>query len=421
MDTRRTSRSRGRGRGRAREPVQVVETHDTYSIVVNAGLTHSPHPVELVRFLVAQPDHGRVADSFVRIILRGDHGVAREAARTLLGSGQPLEESVGVLSNSEQAQFAGTLYEVLEDDQTLVTGLLRHEPSDRRSLVSWFTGYVSAGELPDASLWVEGFGGEAAVVELMSSDDEQIVLASLAALVAHAGGNEATAPELAEKLRSEPEKQGGAAFWAGARQEIYLQRLQAAAGAYRLMVKVYGTAAPVKVTPARGSRSSRSRRGSGRPAGRQPGVPGAPPGGPGFGGPPGGPGFGGPGGPGFGRPGGAGFDRGPTRVTQDQSMPTGVPDLLIDLGVVTLEADGQSVSLANNAIALSLPQEQLALRIQNPGELKNFPDDKMAQLPLEMVNEPIDLTSWPNGSWQGLVEMPDTRTAVISLEPERED
>ena len=44
-----------------------------------------------------------------------------------------------------------------------------------------------------------------------------------------------------------------------------------------------------------------------------------------------GPGFGGPGGPGFGRPGGAGFDRGPTRVTQDQSMPTGVPDLLIDL------------------------------------------------------------------------------------------
>ena len=102
-------------------------------------------------------------------------------------------------------------------------------------------------------------------------------------------------------------------------------------------------------------------------------------------------------------------------------MPTGVPDLLIDLGVVTLEADGQSVSLANNALALSLPQEQLALRIQNPGELKNFPDDKMAQLPLEMVNEPIDLTSWPNGSWQGLVEMPDTRTAVISLEPERED
>jgi len=94
---------------------------------------------------------------------------------------------------------------------------------------------------------------------------------------------------------------------------------------------------------------------------------------------------------------------------------------VIDLGVVHLRADGQSVNLENNSLQLAVSEEWFALRIEKLDELKNFPGDDLAQLPLERITYPIDLPLLPDGSWQGQVLLPDQRTAVIVLDPMQEE
>ena len=98
-------------------------------------------------------------------------------------------------------------------------------------------------------------------------------------------------------------------------------------------------------------------------------------------------------------------------------LPTGPPDLVIDLGVVTLEMVDQKIKFANDAVAVSVSPEKLALRIDKPGELKNLPSEELAQLPFEMLEGPIDLVHRTNKSWLAKVILADTRTVVLVLEP----
>jgi hypothetical protein len=95
------------------------------------------------------------------------------------------------------------------------------------------------------------------------------------------------------------------------------------------------------------------------------------------------------------------------------------PDRETLLGVVQLVADGASVSIGSN-VAVSVPSEQLALRIDKPAELKNFPNEELAKLPLEEVQTPVDLRPQADGTWRGEVSLSAGRRLEVVMQPARD-
>ena len=88
----------------------------------------------------------------------------------------------------------------------------------------------------------------------------------------------------------------------------------------------------------------------------------------------------------------------------------------IDLGVVQLQGDGQNIRMANDTVKLSIPNTQLAIRIDKPSDLKLFNNEKVGRMQLEGV-QPVDLLPQPDGSWRGGFEFPDGRKAELQLLP----
>jgi hypothetical protein len=88
----------------------------------------------------------------------------------------------------------------------------------------------------------------------------------------------------------------------------------------------------------------------------------------------------------------------------------------IDLGVIELKGDGQSIRMANDTVKLSIPNEQLAIRIDKPSDLKLFNNDRVGKLRLENAN-PVDLLPQPDGSWRGQMQLPDGGRYEVVLQP----
>jgi hypothetical protein len=105
-------------------------------------------------------------------------------------------------------------------------------------------------------------------------------------------------------------------------------------------------------------------------------------------------------------------------ATKAGTPPTpGVGVQELDLGQIQLQADGQTVKLANQSLTVSIPETHMAIRLEKPGELKNFPNDQLAALALEKVTQPVDLLPQTDGSWRGQFALADSRTADLWLQP----
>ena len=74
----------------------------------------------------------------------------------------------------------------------------------------------------------------------------------------------------------------------------------------------------------------------------------------------------------------------------------------IDLGIVNLQIDGETVSLGNDNLPVSFHKTKPAICIVKPNDLKNFENDQLAGLALENVKYAIELTLQPDGSWKGV-------------------
>jgi hypothetical protein len=214
----------------------------------------------------------------------------------------------------------------------------------------------------------------------------------MAALVAEAGGDDRQVPPLTQKLSqsSDTTLPSLKKQWATARQEIYTLRLSRADGPYTLMIRV-------------------ANEGSG-------GMPGAPPGMP-AGLPPMPPGMA----PPIMPP--PGTIRNQPNAAANEKIRSGIADATeIELGLVQLQADGQSVKLANQALTLSVPSDKMAIRVDKPAELKNFNDPRLAKLAVGEVTTPVDLLPQQDGSWRGTFTLPpDGKAAEIVLMPASEE
>jgi hypothetical protein len=88
------------------------------------------------------------------------------------------------------------------------------------------------------------------------------------------------------------------------------------------------------------------------------------------------------------------------------------------LGIVELVGDGDTIRFANGVPALTVPNEYLAIRIEEPVQLKNLDmPDELKALPIEQAQGPLDLKPDGNGGWRGGLDLPEAGRFELLMEP----
>ncbi|MEO1237797.1 MAG: hypothetical protein AAFX76_13505, partial [Planctomycetota bacterium] len=327
---------------------------DPLTMIVDAGLGRPETPGSLVPFLLRQPDTDRADAALVQVVLRGDVAASRRAARGLRGSERRIDDDLTALSADDRQRFADRVYDRLAGSPEPVTGLMRQ---DRGSVVGWFASQVVSGELPPAAAWAETAGGEPRLLPLVMHSDEGLAFGAIAALTALAGGDRELQLEIIDRLkddRTTATTTGLADAWADVKRDIYTARLADAAGEYRLVAVVRGIDPTALLVP-------------------------------------------------------------PPPIEGDAAST--LREERTVLGVTSLDADGRSISLRSGAPTLSVPDDRLAIRITQPGELKQFGIAELEELPLEDVNDPLDLLPQDGGVWRGSVVLATGQTFELLMEP----
>lgn len=94
-----------------------------------------------------------------------------------------------------------------------------------------------------------------------------------------------------------------------------------------------------------------------------------------------------------------------------------VPPGDVSLGIVQLQADASGVKLGPQSITLSVPDSKLAIRVEKPGELRNFNNDQINKFSIDKVVAAIDLLPQASGSWEGNFKLPNGQSADLILQP----
>ncbi|MCX5662921.1 MAG: hypothetical protein NTW19_24825 [Planctomycetota bacterium] len=94
-----------------------------------------------------------------------------------------------------------------------------------------------------------------------------------------------------------------------------------------------------------------------------------------------------------------------------------VPAGDLSLGIVELKADSSGIRLGPQSLTLSVPDAKLAIRVEKPGELRNFNNDQINKLSIDKVVNAIDLLPQANGSWEGAFKLPNGQSADMILQP----
>ncbi len=106
----------------------------------------------------------------------------------------------------------------------------------------------------------------------------------------------------------------------------------------------------------------------------------------------------------------------PAAPPPDANAPLGEPVETVELGAVTLVPEGDGLVMASKTLALSTPPDQFVIRVEKLAELKNFPGERVQQLPLEQVEQTLDLTGDGPRHWQGVFLLPSGAKAQLALE-----
>jgi len=321
---------------------------DAYSMLVSTALDQRSTPVSAVPFLLNQPDEQRAIRELVRLVNAATFEASKAASAALMGSSlEPLNRALVNLSLGDRQGFANRMYRNAFGVEPMVTGLLRHRLDNNRT-IRWFAQQLSEGVLPAPRQWGEAYEqDEAALLELATSQDDELAMGAVATLVAMAGGREADVSPALQALRDIPD--GGMEAmrdqWRSIRKGIYADRLAQAEGSYQLVLQV---------TPGSGGM----------------------------------------------------FDSGPA------------PQEPIVIAIVQFEADGNRIGFANGSVELGIPDGFLAIRVKDPAQLKNFPNEQLLDIPLEDATNNVDLLPERGGVWAGSFDMPGGARGQLSLVPE---
>ncbi len=376
---------RGRFASRGSSTGSADDTDEIYRRLMEAAMSQRQTPKSLAHFLADQPHVPRATEALCKLVITGDSAASASAARKLIGSDRPLDQILPRLGLDERSTLAARLYEAVDGEHPPVVGLLR-QTDERAAVLGWFANQVVSGTLPPPAAWAEPFNDEQQLLQLAGAPDAELAAGAVAALVYAAGGDARTAREMIARFANAGDRtvDGLRSIWSPAKQQIFARRLASAAGRYRLVLE------PVETDAA-----------SSRDAGPAYGA--DPYGGDPYSGDPYSQGYGGP----------PPSDAGPSADSTSIEMPDGP----VQLGVVELLADGQSVQFRGDVLTVAIPDERLALRLPSPGELKGFDHEDLASLSLERVSDPVDLLPLPDGSWQGTMTLGRGQTLRVRLEP----
>lgn len=347
--------------------------------------------------------------ALAQLVGQADQATAQRAVRWLVGTNRPLEQALQQLSPEDCYRFVHRVYELAGAPWPMVSGLLL-DRTRIGNLGPWVAREIAGGRLPAPGAWMQTAGGREAMFQLIGAPEVELSQAAAAVLVAEVGGKPEQAIEWSAKMREQTNRSPEfiQQQFSALRRQIFAERLKETAGKWRLAVRLYSANAGVAVTPPPDVPS-------GGVAGEEFGPgPYGPAGGYGPGPGPGGYGPMGPYGPG---PGPGMYGPGPGAAGAGAwGTATARPMWEESLGLIDLEADGQSVRFANQPVNLSVPDAYLAIRIGKVVELKNLPSRRLADLPLEQVSMPMDLRPQSDGSWMGRVALPDGRVLEMTMQ-----
>jgi hypothetical protein len=327
--------------------------------IVRSGVAAEPTPEGLVPFLLAQQRTQRTEGlgvALLEVVLRGDDTAATAAAQAMTqGDVQTLSRAWNEKSAAQRGRLASRLYELAQREAPLPAQLLRSEQQPG-AMNQWFVERVVQGELPEAIDFVERVGDDRQMLQLAQSPDPEVAAAAAATLAASAGGDRREQSRLADEFaRFRTQPEQLEQAWTDARQRIHLQRLADAAGSYALEAAV-----------------ARRFDSSGRmlPPGQQPDV-------------------------------------------DDPALP------FTPLGFVEMSVRDGQVQLGLPSVTVSVPEDRLALRIDDPASLKQLDaqGQVLGDLPLEGA-EPLELLPREDGSWRGDIGATDGRRLVVRLVPQ---
>lgn len=354
------------------------DAQDRLTLILNAALQETVTPAGLVMFLVNQQDAQPATAALVRIVVEGRGPAITQASRALVRSGRPLAQPIQALSSDQRGMFAVRLYEAVTGSAPMVAGLMR-VPDAQSPIVNWFTQQVATLGLPEPAQWAQAARGEDELLSLAAGGDPELADAAVAALVASVGGDELAARDLARRMSNATDRSptGMRQQWSAAKQELYAAKLKHAAGNYRLIVNLRGQASA--------------------------NLPGGYPGGYGE----------------YGEFDEGGYGEYPATPAPSLDATANLPLIAsINVALIELKADGQSLSLASGTLTLAPSDARLAIAIQQPNELKDFGNEELNKLPLESIQGPIELLPQKGNVWRGAATLSDSRTLEVVFDPE---
>jgi hypothetical protein len=367
-------------RNARREATNQEAAVDPLTQIVDAGLGQADTPASLVPFLVRQPDAARTTGPLLRVVREGDASAAAAAARSLRGSGRDLAGPMDEMDPEERAALAGRVYESIGGGPTPVTGLLA-DAGMANQLTRWWAGAWSAGSLPAPADWAEQGGGRDRLLSVVAQPPEAPAHGAIAALTAAAGGDAELQRKMIDRFKEQRQTLSSSELetaWADAQRDIYMTRLASAAGDYTLTMRVSPTQSGGGPEADEADRGDRGDRGGIR-ATAVPATAGANP--------------------------------------TDPAAGASAEAELTVLGLISLAADGRSIRFRGGVPELTVPDDFLALRIAEPAQLASLPVEALQALPLDDVDQPLDLRPQDGGGFVGDVPLPDGRRFALLLQP----
>jgi len=338
---------------------------DRLTLILDAAFNETVTPPQLVTFLVNQQDPQSATRALVRVVVQGRGPAITQAARALVRSGRSLVAPVQALDPDQRGAFSARLYEAVNGSSPMIAALLR-TPQSNAPLVSWFARHVSASGLPQATAWADAVGGEEPLLAFAASSDPELADAAVAGLVASAGGDTLTARDLARRLANATDRSVFALRqqWAIAKKDIFASRLSHAAGHYRLIVNLRGSADTTLSS-------------------QQP----------------------------FNAPGLT------LALQRPDDFSTAPLVKSFNVSAIEVQADGRALFLSSGTLTLGVADTRLAILLQDPVELKEFGNKELNELPIEQINGPIELLPQKDNAWRGAAPLPDGRSIEVVFQP----
>ena len=366
--------------------------------IVDTGLEKPDTPAYLVDFIDNQqsgPLARHAEDRMIELLMSDgvNAETAGQAVGLMLGSGHDYGSAIGALNADQRNLLVDRLYELSEIEPPLAAGLIRSD--NLRELPGWLGQQLQSGELPDDRDWATAGGNTDELIRLIGGQDPMVAMAASAAMVVNVGGDARQQSDFARQIVSLPQRDQLSIqdAWDPIRSNILTQRLSEAVGSYRLILRVRGQDAQDTPdrrqadppTPARDNTNGFdefNEFGGGQPS--QPSQP-------------------------------------SPRDTRQAPPVTEAPLPVlktIDLGIIDLRVNDGGIALSVEAVAVSLAEDYLAIRIDSVASLASFNNTALAALPLSQIRESVDLMPRDQGAWRGSITLPDGRVLEIELTPE---